>query len=133
MTDPLVLLTPWVRPMTQAASVCQAYGYGIVTWPSGRRTLEQYAATAVITDLERSRAGGRRRDVLACPIGNALAATKIENLLRSLNDWRARKHPAGWFIRVHRGRRKARAVRAVAWLHPESYVGPAPQRGGVLA
>lgn len=124
MTYPLVTVNPWWRPMNQSVSVCQAYGYGIITWPSGRRTLEQYAATAVITDLERLQ---QRSDEAA------LAAAKIENLLRSAHEWRRTHHPAGWFIRDRRGRRKARAVRGVAWLHPTSYEGPAPQRGGVLA
>lgn len=125
MNDPLVSVTPWMTPISQMCVVCHALGYGIVTWPSGRRTLVQYVGTATMTDCERH-ASPRRHHA------TELAAAKVENVLMSLREWRRSHHPAGWFIRDRRGRPKARAVRGVAWIHPESYRGPAPQRGDVI-
>lgn len=124
MSEALIALTPWERPVAQAATVRWGYGFAILFWPSGVRTLEQYGGAAVITDVERH----RHREHF-----KGLARQKVENLFLSLADFRARQHPDGWWIRTKKGRQQARRVKAVAYLHPESYDGPPIGRGGVIS
>jgi hypothetical protein len=107
VSDPLLLLTTWQAPGNQALLVRKALGAAVVFWPSGRRTLEGYYITAAV--LARR---GPMRD--ACEAATA-------NLVVSAEDWRRRHHPPGWFIREDlRGHKRARRVRAVAWVHPDT-------------
>ena len=124
-TDPLIQELDWIQPVEQACSVRKAFGFAIVTWLSGRRTLEMYSGCAVMADLER--AMNHRQNLRRL----------YEAQLRSTMRWfRIRTHPPGWWIRwgaPGRSRTHARAVRAVAYLHPDSYQGPTPGPGDVIS
>lgn len=104
-----------------AVEVTRAYGLAEVRWPSGRRTLEQYAANVVTTDAEREFA--RNSDVLRL--------AKRANLEASMLEFQHNTYRRGYFIRTKR-RRKARKVESLTWIHPNEYTGPAPMRGGLL-
>lgn len=114
---------PWRQPEAQMCSVKMACGAALVTWPSGHRTLEQYAGTAVMSDLEIAMA----RDA------DNLKAMKSENLANTMADYRRMTWRAGWLVRKKYGRRpKARQAVSVEWLAPSTYRGPAPIIGSLL-
>lgn len=122
MTDP-VDVYPWQMAMSQAMSVCKAHGLAIVDWPSGRRTVEEYAGNALISHREVQRVASAAFN---------LRAAKEENLRRSMESFREETLRQGWWIRHKHGRPQARRVAAVEWVKPSAYRGPAPSRGGLV-
>jgi len=117
----LIKLTPWMQPYNQTCEVCKGFGYGLVIWPSGRRTLEMYAFTAVISDFVLKQTITEKE---------CLRRAYENNLYDSAQDFRQHAHPSGWFIRWGKRKRpKARAVKSVVWIHPDSYDGPVPIQG----
>ena len=114
-------VTPWMQPMEQAVSIMKAHGCALVQWPSGRRTLEQFAWIAVMSDVEA---------MMAYNV-EALKAVYRENLDHSMRDFQTRYPRHGYLLRQRR-RIKPRRVVSVEWVKPSEYRGPAPMRGGVL-
>ena len=116
----LMAFTQWSRPVNLDAQVRHAYTLALVTWPSGVRTLRFYQAPAIVTAMDVRRAG---TDIFG------LLVYKTENLALSLREHMRAIHPPGWLVVEKRGRKQARRVRSVAWMHPNSYAGPAPAIG----
>jgi hypothetical protein len=112
---------PWQEHPVFACSAAKALTFAIVEWPSGRKTVEQGVATAVISSDESRTA----RSV------EGLKAAKLFNLEKSIEEWQRRTAVNGWWIRTKR-RPKARRVLTVTWVRPSHYDGPAADRGGAL-
>ena len=120
MPDTFMVFPP-KQPHNQLATVIQALGFAVVEWPSGRRTLEQYASNVIVSDLEQ---------VLARDPKSLMRAKQL-NLEATMRDFQHRTNVSGYFIKTKK-RKKARKVDAVAWVHPNKYDGPIPNRHGVL-
>jgi hypothetical protein len=122
----LLTIGSWFLPRNIDAEVCQGYGAGVVFWPSGRRTLIEYAMTATFSRLERLRQSTPAQV-------QALKDAKQQALEDSAEDFRAEHYQRGWLIRTKKGRPQARAVNAITWVNPKDYAGPFPNRFGVLS
>ncbi len=120
MNDACVDMSSWCRAIDHHTSAMMAQGYAVVTWPSGRRTLEMYGATAIASEREITEANGD------------LLESRAANLALTLEDYRQRTLARGYWMRTRHGRRKPRAVVSVAWMKPSAYVGPKPIIGGLL-
>ncbi len=114
-------ITPWKQPTNQAVRLARACGGALVTWPSGRRTLEQFAGCALVSELEYRVARDPER----------LLEMKVENLHATMRHWQEQTYQRGYWMREKR-RVKARRVLAVEWLKLSAYHGPPLGRGGVL-
>lgn len=109
----------WVESPNQCAKFTSAIGFGLVTWPSGRMTLEEVRTTAAISELAAAMA--YRSD--------ALMRAMEDNLRLSLDDLAARTDQLGLIVRTRHGRQKARRFSSVEWVHPKRlpamrHVGP---------
>ena len=120
LRDTFMIFPPKQAPFL-AATVVQALGFALVDWPSGRRTLEQYASSVVVSDLELAMA---RND-------DSILRAKTANLIDSMAEFQLSHAQHGYFIRTKK-RPKARKVTAVTWVHPNTYDGPIPDAHGVL-
>lgn len=116
-----MVFTRWEYPVNQAAMVRRAFGCFLVWWPSGRRTVRQYYAAQV--ERVKLRYKG------APLVFDGDLEVGHENLCATLAEFRERTHPPGWLVVTKRGRKQARRVKAVAWIHPQAYEGPAPIQG----
>jgi hypothetical protein len=115
------MYTPWQRPATQTVMVCRAVGCFVAWWPSGERTLGQYYVAGIVP---------LRRRVNCANALSVELEQQEENMTLTARVYREIAHRPGWLVvRRRNGRPRARRVRAVAWLHPEAYEGPAPRRG----
>lgn len=114
---------PWIHPINQAIRVQRAEGLAIVSWPSGRTTLERCAGVVACSDLECAQAS----------TPDVLLQQKTESLHRSMREHQGQVEQTRYIIRFRRGRRKARRIATVdVWVKPSEYQGPRPGLGGVL-
>lgn len=110
----------WIEPSNHACRLMWAHGCCLVTWPSGRKTLEEVAGTVVETDRERK--NDREGQMLA---------REMENLHNTMQMFREESVKGDYFIRM-KHRRKARRIVSAEWMKPSEYRGPGFDHHSVL-
>ena len=119
MNDPLIDIYPWTSPLNETCEVQWAVGFALLLWPSGRHTLEMYKGVVTI-----SRVYG--------DVSVEIRQMNTQNLKRTM--WAFCDTTVGMsrWVRVRKGRRKARLFTSLEWVTPSTYRGPKPGRGGLL-
>lgn len=111
----------WLEPLNQHTKVLKAMGMAVIIWPSGRWTLELYSGAVTMNQYEAS---------VADP--EVVIRQKVQVLDQSMQEYMSRQNH-GWFIRVRKGRKKARRYAHAEFIHPQHYTpGVPPWKGGLI-
>ena len=115
-------VTPWMQPAAYCCEIAKAFGVAVVTWPSGKRTLERYGGNVIVSELELHTA--RNRDVLK--------QCKLENLNRTMERFIEDTHRGSFWVRRTGRRPKYRRIVSAEFMPESQYRGPVPVNHSVL-